>query len=267
MSETPAIRAGCLVLSALWFGVFGLLLILDRTAGSSPGLGLYSYILSFVMLAGTVMVSAWALSERWADRAGVLAALVGVLILVAALVSPLEVAMYGLIAGYALLLVCGCVGALIGRRIEDAAYLWPLTIVMVSFDLWSVFAAAGVTQELVIEPTAEVGRALLVLSFPVPGLGVQPVLGIGDVIVVSLFYSAVHWLGLSLRRLTFGLSIGFGLCLMALFLFQVPLPALAFIAPSAVIALGDEAKPRMKELMIAAVFCAIGLSLLHLIRS
>ena len=138
---------------------------------------------------------------------------------------------FALAAGYALLIVCTVAGVVIGRRIVDPGYLWPLTIVMVAFDLWSVGSAAGVTQTLVLDPEATTTRAILVLSFPIVGLSVEPVLGIGDVIVVGLLYSAVSGMGLSVRALSVGLAGGFLCCLVSLVIFQVPLPALAFIAP------------------------------------
>ena len=265
---TPAsMRMGVITSAALWFGAFGLGLILDGPIGLTLGGPISAYIFAFVLLTIVIMASAMSLSQRWPDRSGVWAIGVGLVLVVFVTASDSSSTVYGLLVGFGLLIICLTAGAMIGRRIEEPNYLWPLTLVMVCFDLWSVFSSQGITQELVLAPEAQETRALLVLAFPVPGLGVEPVLGIGDVIVVSLLYSAVSWLGLSLRRLTIGLGLGFVLCLTALVITSVPLPALAFIAPCGVAALGQEAKPRISELVMAAVFCLIGLTVLTLIRS
>lgn len=252
--------------TAAWFGAFGLLLTVDSIEYSGSWGPMLAYCLSFCTLSAIVMLSAWSQAPHWEQRSGFFPVMGGIGIVVLLMSTTLSGHVFSLIVGYALLVACTVTGVLIGRRIVDPGYLWPLTIVMVAFDLWSVGSAAGVTQTLVLEPEATATRAILVLSFPILGLGVEPVLGIGDVIVVGLFFSSVYHLGLSLRSLSIGLASGFLCCLVSLVIFQVPLPALAFIAPLGVGALGRAARPAARDVATALIFCLVGLSLLHWLR-
>ena len=79
----------------------------------------------------------------------------------------------------------------------------------------------------------------------------------GDVLFVAFMAGAVVHLNLSSQKYLTGAGIGFILCLIALLIWQQPLPALTFVAPAIAIALGREAASTTKEILTAVVFVAV----------
>ncbi len=157
----------------------------------------------------------------------------------------------GLLQGAALLCLCTWGGAALGHRVDHARYLWPLVLVAVGADVWSVTTPEGVTQQVVVQGQAPLLMDLLVLTLPVPGVGVTPVLGVGDLLFAGLLAGAVARHGLSMPRLAAGLGVGFALTLVALLAIQLPIPALPFLGTAGVAALGGAARPSARELALA----------------
>jgi len=147
-------------------------------------------------------------------------------------------------------------GAALGRGMQSAAHLWPLVIVALSADLWSVTSPSGVTAQLLTESTTET-LSLMALNAPAAGLGLVPVLGLGDVVFVGFLSGACAAVGLPLRRAGFGIAAGLAACLVALVALQVPVPALVFIGPLCAVALGRAVLPRPADLALAAVVAAL----------
>lgn len=174
--------------------------------------------------------------------------------------SPLS----ALLSGGALLIVGVEAGAWVGRRVQVAGHLWPLALVACAADAWSVASPSGPTQRMLSAPESAWSFAsALLLVLPSPGVGLAPILGVADALMVGLLLGAAHALGLSARRLGLGIFLGLMLCLIALLCLARPLPALPFIAVAGVAALGGAARPAFKDLLAALLFCLffVGLAL------
>jgi hypothetical protein len=98
---------------------------------------------------------------------------------------------------------------------RDPAHLWPLVVVAVGADTWSVLAADGLTAALV-EGRAPIALNWLAAHLPVPGIGPSPLLGLGDLVFVGFLAGACTQVDLSRHRTVVGLGVGLGLCLAAL---------------------------------------------------
>jgi hypothetical protein len=114
-----------------------------------------------------------------------------------ALNAPHSVAAY--LRGGLALTAAAWLGAALGRGMQAPAHLWPLVIVALSADLWSVTSPSGVTAQLLTEPAQET-LSILTLNAPVAGLGIVPVIGMGDVVFVGFLAGACAATGLSQRR-------------------------------------------------------------------
>jgi hypothetical protein len=113
-----------------------------------------------------------------------------------------------------------------------------------------VLAPEGVTRQ-VVEGNAPVALNMLVLAVPIPGVGVQPLLGVGDVTFTAFLVGAVRALGLPVARLCLGFAVGFGLCLLGLLALGLPLPALPFLGVAGAAGLGALVRPQWRELALA----------------
>ena len=147
--------------------------------------------------------------------------------------------------------------AALGHEVISATYLWPLTLVVILMDSWSVLSPSGITHQIVQQVQATEQFNFMILTLPIPGIGVEPILGMGDVLFVAFMAGAVEHLNLSSQKFLTGAGIGFILCLIALLIWEQPLPALTFVAPAIAIALGKEAKTTPKEIITATVFVAL----------
>ncbi len=238
---------------AAWGAAFGCLLAVTSRWPTDPASMIAGFVGAFSMLAVVVVVSgAGAAVSGWSRRALGLALLAA--ILVAAAGRQLETAPAALLVGAALVAGGGWLGAGIGRGVQEASHLWPLVVVGVGADLWSVTTPEGFTNQVIVEGEAPAVLSLIVVSLPVPGVGIEPVLGVGDILFTGLLLGAATTLGLSLRRCVVGLAVGYALTLVALLVLALPIPALPFIAFGAVVALGAEAPVRAKEMAMAAGF-------------
>ncbi len=244
---------------AAWAAVFGLLLVVDGLwprAESAPMAAIVGFVLAFSLLSLTVLAASFGAAQAPLSRArvGLCVLACGLVAYGAGLLDPPAVA--ALLAGAALVLATSWLGAALGRGVEQASHLWPLSIVALGADVWSVTTPQAPTNQL-ITGEAEWALSYVVLMLPVPGIGVTAVLGIGDLAFTALLCGAIVKLGLSSKRLGVGLLVGYGLTLLALLLLQLPLPALPFIAIAAVAALGGQAPIAAKEMALAAGFVAL----------
>lgn len=243
---------------ASWGAIFGLALIITPIwpLGVDPQAqaiaSIIGFALVFAALAGVVLVGGAGAAVAAADWKAT-AALVGLGggLLVGG--AQLEDAPSALLVGAGLLLAGNALGARLGREVRAASYLWPLVVVALGADIWSVTSPEGVTHQMV-EDGLPPGVPLIILSLPVPGVGLSPVLGIGDVLFCGLLLGAVVRLGLSLQRVLVGLGVGFALCLAGLVILASPIPALPFLGIGGVAALGRSAKPVPRELGLAILF-------------
>ena len=241
---------------AAWGAAFGCLLVVgDRwpTDEISVALG---FVGAFAALSAAVAAGGAAAAVSGWSRGEIAAAAV-VAAGVAAGANQLDGAPAALLMGAALLAAGSWVGAGLGRGVQEAGHLWPLVAVAVGADIWSVTTPSGFTNQVVVEGRAPALLSFIVLSVPVPGIGVQPVLGVGDILFTALLLGAVDTLGLSMRRCVVGLGVGYALTLACLLVLELPIPALPFIAVAAVAALGREAPLRAREMAVAGGFVGL----------
>ena len=242
-----------IVPSLLWTGGFGLLLIANIDWPSSETAVMFGYIITFCTLAACVIGTAWIASLHYWPRATLgVASLVGVIGV--GLFETGNPALSALLRGTVLMVLGGQVGSLFGRGIQSSTHIWPLVIVAVCVDAWSVLSAQGISHALVVDEALPAANPFLLFSMPVPGIGVTPVLGVADLLFSSLLVSAFRTLDFPLRRAIVGISIGFGACLLSVCIFELPIPALIFIAPFPAILMGRRLHSTFSEIGLAFAF-------------
>lgn len=235
-----------------WAALFGLALIASPWVPHTPIATMISFGVIFCALAGVVIAGSYGAALVETNWRGVgVATLLGLAAVAGG--AWLDDAPSALLIGAGLILAASTIGARIGHEVQEASYLWPLVIVALGADIWSVTTPEGVTQQLIGDGIPP-GVPLIILTLPVPGLGLSPVLGIGDLLFSGLMLGAVARLGLSMRRAVIGLGVGFACCLAGLFFWAVPLPALPFIGLAGVIALGRQAPIKPREAGLAVLF-------------
>jgi len=240
----------------VWCGLFGLLLIgHGRGVEVSPRLG---FTLAFVGVSAAVVTAVLATA---ATEASPRAIFVGLGVGLTALIwggrwAPTSAAS-ALAVGAGMLLVSARIGVAIGGRVTLARYVWPLVIVAVGADLWSVTAPSGLTRQAIVDAPPSDGISVFLLTVPVPGGGLDGILGLGDIIFSGFLLGLAHRCGLSLRRAVFGLALGLAACLLFLLLLALPAPALVFIGPAFALALGSAVKPQPNEVAQGLVFVGL----------
>ena len=168
--------------------------------------------------------------------------------------------------GGLVMLLTSVIGVAIGHEVQDRAHLWPLIIVAVCFDLWSVTAPDGVSHQFVVSRGIDTISFVLTVFVPLPGMGVQQILGIGDLIFSGLLVGAAHGLGLPATRGFVGQILGYASCLLLLYFTELPIPALVFVGPIWGLSYVGWIRPRCLELCYAFGFIGIAYSL-HLLVS
>ena len=241
-----------------WTMLFVSLWTLDQSGilGHIPGRIAYSFTF-FMLIIVILLVSLQAGELTYSLRSSLLGAVFGAL----GIGLALQVVSPGLLLAYltgSFLIGGGMwLTASLGREVVSATYLWPLTLVVVLMDTWSVLSPSGITHQIVQEVQVAERFNFMILSLPIPGVGLEPILGMGDVLYLGFMAGAVAHLGLSSQKYLTGAGIGFILCLIALMTWEQPLPALTFVAPAIAIALGKEAKTTAQEIITAIVFVAV----------
>lgn len=246
---------------AAWLGLQGLLWAAHALWPSAPWALVVGFSVSFFALAAIFSLTCAGVVRQPPTRhTGVILACCLMGLSALQWRWPVAEALFTGTAGLALLILSAAVGARIGREVSQAQHLWPLVIVALGADLWSVTSPQGPTQQIIQAVQVEEASLwvqLLVFHLPVPRLGLAPLLGIGDLIFCALLVSAVRHLGLPERRLWWGLAAGFACTWAALLMWAVPLPALCFLGPLGAAALGRAARPRAAELLLAAAVPAL----------
>lgn len=239
-----------------WGALFGLLLIGTRVGMDvPPRLGFsiaFMGIGAVVVLAGLSMTLA---PRDWKPT------FVGVTVGVTALTWGIGWAptpsSSALAMGAGLLLLSTRLGVEIGARVIESRYLWPLVIVAVGADLWSVTAPSGVTRQAIIDAPPTDAISPLLLTVPIPGVGLEGVLGVGDVVFAGFLLGMANKCGLPLRRAVTGLALGFSACLIFLQIAAVPAPALVFVGPIYAMSFGAAVAPRWTEVAQGVAFVAV----------
>jgi len=241
-----------------WTMLFVSLWVLDLSGVLAAMPGQIAYSFTFLMLViALLLISVRAAELTASARDG----WVGAIFAVAGIGLAMQVLSPGLLLAW---LAGGCLiaggmrlCASLGHEVISATYFWPLTLVVILMDSWSVLSPDGITHQIVHSVQTTEQFNFMLLTVPIPGIGLEPILGMGDVLFVAFMAGAVAHLNLSSQKYLTGAGIGFILCLIALLIWQQPLPALTFVAPAIAIALGREAASTTKEVLTAVVFVAV----------
>ena len=241
-----------------WTMLFVSLWVLDRGEVLSRLPGKISYGFTFLMLILVLLLSSLVAAERSTSvRNGAIGGAIGAL----GIAVSMQVLSPGLILAWlagGFLIVGGMwLCASLGHEVVSPTYLWPLTLVVVLMDSWSVLSPDGITHQIIHSTSTVEQYNFMILSLTIPGIGLVPILGMGDVLFVAFMAGAVEHLKLSSQKFLTGAGIGFIVCLLALFIWEQPLPALTFVAPAIVITLGKEAFSTKKEVLTAVVFVGV----------
>jgi hypothetical protein len=127
---------------------------------------------------------------------------------------------------FSLLVLGATIGGAVGARIEHPGHLLVVAVVSFLVDTFSVFHRRGPTATLI----AARPQVLNLLALPWPLLGTEeiaPLLGLGDVIFIALYFSAARRHGLSRPRTALALLLALLLSMASVMLWQRPIPALA----------------------------------------
>jgi hypothetical protein len=238
--------------SFLWLGLTAAHLLGPGEAASVP-----MFVVTFALLGAAVVWMGLRATSLPRAPSTVLGAVgVALALPVTCAVADVAAAPAALVCSLSLWIVGSWLGAALGRGMRDPAHLWPLVVVAVGADTWSVLAADGLTAALV-EGRAPIALNWLAVHLPVPGIGPSPLLGLGDLVFVGFLAGACTQVDLSRRRTAVGLGLGLGLCLVALVVTAQPLPALPFIGPLVAAAHGRRVRPRARELGLGLVVAVL----------
>lgn len=236
MSEPPAATGrrfeGTLLVSVFVLALLGF--AAPRVSLELDGpLGLVVFGLSFAALGAILLACAEALGV--VDRPRWVAAAVSVAGLV--LAHALRVAPSPLAAAAidgALLTAGLVIGTALGARVLAAGHLVVVAYVSSLADVASVFVEGAPTSTIVASaPLLQV----FALSFPVPGTPEpSPMLGVGDVVFVGLYFAVTRKFGLSVWRTLVALALGLASVFVLLLLLERAIPALPLLGLAMVIA-------------------------------
>ncbi|MGE0785374.1 MAG: hypothetical protein AB7S26_06790 [Sandaracinaceae bacterium] len=125
-------------------------------------------------------------------------------------------------------------GGVVGSAIDKPGYLIVVAVVSSMVDAFSVLHPSGPTAQIV-----ELEAAVNVLVLPFPFFGttrIEPVLGVGDVTFVAIYFAACRRHGLPMVRTIVGLTIAFVATMIAVLVLQRGIPALPFLGAGVVLA-------------------------------
>jgi hypothetical protein len=140
-----------------------------------------------------------------------------------------------------LLLVTLSIGFWLAGEIERAGHLIPVCIVGTLVDIWSVLEGPSrrVGQQVVTHMQMQVDTGVrqpppmvdfLVLHWPEPGADMMaPLVGLGDMVFVSLFLASCRRFGLSLTKCVVLVLAGLASAMAVAMWLEKPTPALPFI--------------------------------------
>jgi hypothetical protein len=172
------------------------------------------------------------------------------------------------------ILGCGCVGVLLlaaaaqlgaslGARIEKPGHLMAVAAISTVADLWSVYDPNGISARMA-EKAAQAPDKIVLFAVPWPMLGtpfIAPIIGAGDILFTALYLATFERHGLSLKRGSIALLLGYALGLAAILTTERPVPLLPLLG--AAILLSDrrtaslEPRERRTVWLVVAVLAAV----------
>lgn len=276
---------GFLLAVALWIAAYtGLSLLtaaLPQDAFGSLGWGRAALLLlPLTSVLALVVTSLWVVREGlgcpWRAKGLRLGAIAGAAVCnlihlarPAAGLSPWTIAQFG-VGGVALLVASLCLGRLIGAMIEHPSWLFPIGLVLIAVDVWSVFAGPtqAIAESAMENPLEARAAQRLMLWYPnmtpvaPEGLAVQPSLGIADFIVAALLLEAARRFGLRLRATLAAFIAALLLALVVAALSRAGVPALPFLVVAFFAINWSRLRVNGREVLISAVFLAVLLPVL-----
>lgn len=124
-----------------------------------------------------------------------------------------------------------CCGMFIARFIKKSTYIIPIAAAAGVADLWSVFL--GVTSEIVQSRTA---MNYLLITFPVAGKGILPLIGVTDFIFATLFLSLSFRLNLDFKKTQVIVAASFALSIFMAVASGIGIPVLPIMGSGFVLA-------------------------------
>jgi hypothetical protein len=183
-----------------------------------------AYLLAFFCVVGSTLGVAASVPMSPRVRIGAAAGALG-LLYVAYHFGPNAADAMGVLV--ALLVLGSVVGAGVGQRIQEPGHLLFVAVVAAIADTFSVTQPEGVSAVIVARPAA---LALAALPWPMLGTrDIVPILGVGDVVFTSLYWSASRRHALPLRRTLFALVTGYALTTALVLWFAQPIPVLPLL--------------------------------------
>jgi hypothetical protein len=134
----------------------------------------------------------------------------------------------------ALLALGSALGTWVGASIEQPGHLLFVAIVSSVADMFSVTHPDGPSAQIARQP-----EALALLALPWPMLGMRhaaPLLGVGDVVFTSLYWSAARRHHLPLKRTLFALTCAYFVTVVAVLATARPIPVLPLLGASMLLA-------------------------------
>ncbi len=115
-------------------------------------------------------------------------------------------------------------GTLVGARVAHPGHLLPAAIVASAADLASVISPEGPSHAIA---QSEAAMTVAALSAPVPGtLAVTHVLGVGDLVMLGLFFAAAARFDIPAGRVALGAALGLVVAFALSAWLATPIPAL-----------------------------------------
>jgi uncharacterized membrane protein len=212
--------SGVLLLSTSVFWVTG------RLAPYSSVSPHAAYMLAFAAVVCATLAVAATVPPGRRTSLGISAIALGVLFGSQQLAATLPTAAaMGVLA--ALLALGSSLGAWVGSGIQQPGHLLFVALVAGIADTFSVTQPEGISAAIVARP-----EALALAALPWPMLGTRdivPILGVGDVVFTSLYWTASRKHALALDRTLLALLFGFTLTLGLVLWFERPIPVLPFL--------------------------------------
>ena len=152
------------------------------------------------------------------------------------------------------------VGSAIGRRVAHPGHLLPACMVAAAADVLSVVHPAGPTHAMV---RSERALSVIAVHFPIPGTTTPaPVLGLGDLVFVSLVLGTAAAHALSRARAIAAAALGVALAGALSAALQAPVPALVTIAAATVALLPESRRLRPADRRTTAIAATLAAGLL-----
>lgn len=156
---------------------------------------------------------------------------------------------------FGLLTVGSLVGAAVGSRIEHPGQLLFVAPLAAAADLISVHHPEGVSAAILSD-----ARALSVLALPFPMLGtaaIEPLLGVGDVVFVSLYLAVARRHALSVPVTVLALAVAFAVTAGWVLWSAQATPALPMLGAAMLLAHSRARRPRAEDRLPGAVGLAL----------